>query len=136
MRQEQDQFPYQKKVVTLGGGTGHYHLLRGLVQLNQPEHITAIAGTWDSGGSSGRLRTEMGVLPSGDITQCLIALIENDRKREVAGILLNDRMAEEEGPLKGHSLRNLLDSVAQRRFGGQDRGIDGQSRSTRLYYRQ
>lgn len=54
---------YRQKVVTFGGGTGQFHLLEGLRDLNDNTKITAVAGNWDSGGSSGRLRTELGVLP-------------------------------------------------------------------------
>ena len=88
---------YSQNIVTLGGETSHYALLRGLLELNSPEKITALTGTWDSGGSSGRLRVEMGVLPSGDIRQCLLALIEDEEQRQVAQRLFNDRLADEEG---------------------------------------
>ena len=47
----------------------------GLRELNETKLITSVAGTWDSGGSSGRLRTELGVLPPGDIRRCLLALM-------------------------------------------------------------
>lgn len=115
---------YAQKIVTLGGGTGHYALLRGLVEANQPENITAITGTWDSGGSSGRLRIEMGVLPSGDIRQCLLALMEDEEQRQVAQRLFNERLTETKGPLKGHAIGNLLESQLQRLYQGQDRGMD------------
>lgn len=115
---------YNRRIVTLGGGTGHFALLRGLVDLNQPEQITALTGTWDSGGSSGRLRVEMGVLPSGDIRQCLLALMESPEQRQVAQRLFNDRLADVEGPLKGHAIGNLIESQLQRLYQGQDRGIN------------
>ena len=51
---------YKQKIVTFGGGTGQFHLLSGLRELNDNCLITAVAGSWDSGGSSGRLRTELG----------------------------------------------------------------------------
>lgn len=113
-----------QKIVTLGGGTGHYSLLRGLVEYNLPELITAITGTWDNGGSSGRLRTEMGVLPSGDVRQCLLALMEDESQRLVAQKLFNERFSGLEGPLKGHAIGNLVQSQLQRIYQGQDRGID------------
>lgn len=113
-----------QRIVTLGGGTGHFSLLRGLVETNQPELITAITGTWDNGGSSGRLRTEMGVLPSGDIRQCLLALMEDENQRLVAQKLFNERFNGLEGPLKGHSIGNLIHSQLQRIYQGQDRGTD------------
>lgn len=113
-----------QKIVTLGGGTGHFSLLRGLVDFNEPELITAITGTWDSGGSSGRLRVEMGVLPSGDTRQCLLALMEDDAQRQVAQKLFNERFKETEGPLKGHALGNLIQSQLQLLYQGADRGLD------------
>src|SRR5258707_15861320 len=115
---------HSQKIVTLGGGTGHFSLLRGLVDFNEPEMITAITGTWDSGGSSGRLRVEMGVLPSGDNRQCLLALMEDEDQRRVAQQLFNDRLTDIEGPLKGHAVGNLIDSQLQRIFQGQDRGLN------------
>lgn len=114
----------QQKIVTLGGGTGHFSLLRGLVDANEPELITAITGTWDSGGSSGRLRVEMGVLPSGDTRQCLLALMEDDAQRQVAQKLFNERFKDVDGPLKGHALGNLIQSQLQLLYQGADRGLD------------
>lgn len=113
-----------QKIVTLGGGTGHFSLLRGLVDYNEPEFISAITGTWDSGGSSGRLRVEMGVLPSGDTRQCLLALMEDDAQRQVAQKLFNERFKDTEGPLKGHALGNLIQSQLQLLYQGADRGLD------------
>lgn len=117
-------YPFRQKIVTLGGGTGHFSLLRGLAELNQPDLITAVAGTWDNGGSSGRLRTELGVLPPGDIRQCLLALMENPDQRDVAQKLFDDRLAEVNGPLKGHSLGNLITSRLDHIYKGLDRGTD------------
>ncbi|MEQ8170621.1 MAG: YvcK family protein [Candidatus Eremiobacterota bacterium] len=60
------------KVVVIGGGTGLSTLLRGLKHYT--EHITAIVTVSDDGGSSGRLRKDMGIIPPGDIRNCLVAL--------------------------------------------------------------
>lgn len=117
---------YQQKIVTFGGGTGHFSLLRGLVELNQPELITAVVGTWDSGGSSGRLRTELGVLPPGDIRQCLLALMEDPKQRQVAQKLLEDRLMDIKGPLKGHSLGNLIAARLEQIYKGPDRGTEAE----------
>ncbi|MBI2196688.1 YvcK family protein [Candidatus Daviesbacteria bacterium] len=119
-------YPYQQKIVTFGGGTGHFSLLRGLVELNQPELISAIVGTWDSGGSSGRLRTELGVLPPGDIRQCLLALMEDPKQRQVAQKLFDDRLADIDGPLKGHSLGNLISARLEHIYKGADRGVEAE----------
>ncbi len=115
---------YHQKIVTLGGGTGQFYLLSGLRELNDPALITAVAGNWDSGGSSGRLRTELGVLPPGDLRRCVLALIEDETQRQVAQRLFDDRLAEVAGPLRGHSLGNLISARLDFIFRGQDRGTD------------
>lgn len=117
---------YNQKIVTFGGGTGQFHLLSGLRELNENSKITAIAGTWDSGGSSGRLRTELGVLPPGDIRRCILALMPNQKQRMVAQRLFDDRLVDLNGPLKGHSFGNLLTARLENIFKGQDRGIDAE----------
>jgi len=117
---------YQQKVITFGGGTGQYHLLDGLRELNENKFITAVAGAWDSGGSSGILRTELGVLPPGDIRRCILALMEDPNQRRVAQRLFDDRFEDVAGPLKGHSFGNLLTVRLDNIFKGQDRGIDAE----------
>ncbi len=117
---------YNQKVVTFGGGTGQFHLLSGLRELNNNSQITAVAGSWDSGGSSGRLRTELGVLPPGDIRRCLLALMESDKQRMVAQTLFDDRLEDLSSPLKGHSFGNLLTARLENIYKGQDRGVDAE----------
>ncbi len=119
-------YPYAQKIVTFGGGTGHFSLLRGLVELNQPDFISAVVGTWDSGGSSGRLRTELGILPPGDFRQCLLALMEDTKQRQVAQKLFDDRLEEISGPLKGHSLGNLITARLEHIYKGADRGTEAE----------
>lgn len=119
-------YPYQQKIITFGGGTGHFSLLRGIVELNQPELITVAVGTWDSGGSSGRLRTEVGILPPGDIRQCLLALMEDPKQRSVAQKLFDDRLQDLNGPLKGHSLGNLIAARLEQIYKGPDRGVEAE----------
>ena len=63
-------------IVAIGGGTGLSVLLRGLKEYTQ--HITAIIGVADDGGSSGRLRREMGIIPPGDFRNCIVALSDED----------------------------------------------------------
>src|SRR3989339_1586400 len=109
---------FKQKIVTLGGGTGQFHLLSGLRELNENSLITAIAGTWDSGGSSGRLRTELGVLPPGDIRRCILALMPNEKQRMVAQRLFDDRLNDLTGPLKGHSFGNLITARLENIYGG------------------
>jgi len=120
------QSKYKEKIVTFGGKTGHFQLLNGLKKFNDTSLITAVVGTWDSGGSSGILRTELGVLPPGDIRGCLLALMEDDEQQKVAQRLFDDRLKEVTGPLKGHSLGNLIGVRLDRIFHGQDRGTDAE----------
>jgi uncharacterized cofD-like protein len=117
---------YSQKIVTFGGKTGHFQLLNGLKKLNDASLITAVVGTWDSGGSSGVLRSELGVLPPGDIRACLLALMEDDEQQRVAQRLFDDRLEEAVGPLKGHSLGNLIGVRLDHIFHGQDRGTDAE----------
>jgi uncharacterized cofD-like protein len=106
-----------KKVVTIGGGTGSFTLLSGLKKY--PVNISAIVSMADDGGSTGVLRDELGVLPPGDVRQCLVALSDSSENlRE----LMNYRF--EEGGLKGHSFGNLFLSVLEKTSGGFEKGID------------
>lgn len=89
------------KIVAIGGGTGLYTLLRGLKKFDLD--ITAIVSTSDSGGSSGILRDEYGILPPGDIRKCLIALSESE---EILRNLFSYRF--NKGSLKGHAFGNLF----------------------------
>ncbi len=89
------------EIVAIGGGTGLSTLLSGLKSYTR--NITAIVTVTDEGGSSGRLRVEWGVLPPGDIRNCMVALAENDSS---LNRILNFRF--DRGELKGHSLGNLI----------------------------
>jgi len=120
------QSKFKSKIVTFGGKTGHFQLLNGLKKYNDASLITAVVGTWDSGGSSGVLRSELGVLPPGDIRACLLALMEDEAQQHVAQRLFDDRLREVVGPLKGHSLGNLIGVRLDHIFHGQDRGTDAE----------
>jgi len=120
------QSKYKQNLVTFGGKTGHFQLLNGLKKYNDTASITAVVGTWDSGGSSGILRSELGVLPPGDIRACLLALMEDDIQQRIAQRLFDDRLKEVTGPLKGHSLGNLIGVRLDHIFHGQDRGTDAE----------
>lgn len=108
-----------KKVVTIGGGTGSYTVLRGLREF--PLDITAVVSMFDSGGSSGVLRDEFGVLPPGDVRRCLVALSEGSRA-EILRELFNYRF-ENGGSLKGHSFGNLFLVALSNIYGGDLEGI-------------
>lgn len=90
------------KTVAIGGGTGLSVLLKGLKHYTS--NITAAVTVGDDGGSSGRLREEFGVVPVGDIRNCIVALADEEETMET---LFNYRFRQGEG-LKGHSLGNLL----------------------------
>jgi uncharacterized cofD-like protein len=96
------------RVVTLGGGTGMAALLRALkreaARARDPWNLTAIVTVADDGGSSGRLREELGGIPPGDLRNCLSALAREDG---LVNELLNYRF-KGSGALAGHSLGNLM----------------------------
>lgn len=125
-RMKRPRVKFKQKIVTFGGKTGHFQLLNGLKKLNDTSLITAVVGTWDSGGSSGVLRSELGILPPGDVRACLLALMEDDEQQRVAQRLFDDRLKEVNGPLKGHSLGNLIGVRLDHIFHGQDRGTDAE----------
>lgn len=89
------------KIVAIGGGTGLSTLLRGLKSFST--NITAIVTVGDDGGSSGRLREELKVVPPGDIRNCIAALSDEE---EVLTSVFQYRF--KDGSLKGHSLGNLF----------------------------
>lgn len=89
------------RITALGGGTGLASLLRGLKRT--PAELTAIVTVADDGGSSGRLRRELGVLPPGDIRNCLVALADDE---SLMGRLFQHRFAD--GDLSGHPFGNLF----------------------------
>src|SRR3989338_11480650 len=92
-----------KKVVVIGGGTGVFTVLSGLKKY--PYELCAIVSMSDSGGSTGLLREEFGILPPGDIRRALVALSYSDNK--ILSELFNYRFEQGTG-LKGHSMGNLL----------------------------
>jgi len=106
-----------KNVVTIGGGTGSFVLLSGLK--NYPVHLSAIVSMADDGGSTGVLRDELGVLPPGDIRQCLVALSDSSEKMRE---LMNYRF--ERGTLKGHNFGNLLLSALEKINKGFLKGLE------------
>lgn len=108
------------RMVAIGGGTGLASLLRGLKQLTR--HVTAIVTVMDDGGSSGRLRQELKMLPPGDIRNCLIALAEDESR---ISRLFDHRFSS--GELKGHSLGNLVLVGLQEMTGSFDKAIEEMS---------
>ncbi len=93
---------HKPRIVSIGGGTGLSTLLRGLKK--HDTHPSAIVTVTDDGGSSGRLREELGVLPPGDIRNCMIALSEDEH---LMSRLFRFRF-NSEGGLHNHSFGNLF----------------------------
>ena len=106
-----------KKVVVIGGGTGSFTVLRGLKK--HEVDLSAIVSMADDGGSTGVLRDELGVLPPGDVRQCLVAL--SDSSRLMRG-LMNYRF--ENGGLGGHSFGNLLLSALEKVTGSFEKAVE------------
>ena len=107
-----------KKVVTVGGGTGSYTLLMGLKKYDDLD-ISAIVSMADDGGSTGRLRDELGVLPPGDVRQCLVALSEHTH---TVRALMNYRF--EDGGLQGHSFGNIFLAALEKVAGSFVSGVE------------
>ncbi len=98
----------KNKIVTIGGGTGSFTLLTELKELPNVE-ITAVVAMSDSGGSTGRLRVDMGVLPAGDVRQALVAL---SRSPETLRKLFTYRYSA--GDMQGHTFGNLFLSTLEK----------------------
>lgn len=95
--------------VVIGGGTGSFTVLSGLKHYAQD--ITALVNMADDGGSTGQLRDELGALPPGDVRQCLVALSNSPKVRE----LFNYRF--EDGSLSGHAFGNLFLTALEKMSG-------------------
>jgi uncharacterized cofD-like protein len=91
------------KIVAIGGGTGLSTLLRGLKQYTA--NLTAIVTVADDGGSSGRLRRTLGVLPPGDFRNCIAALADDE---SLITQLFQYRFGRGDNILEGHSFGNLF----------------------------
>src|SRR5580704_15145816 len=89
----------RKNIVVIGGGTGTFTVLSGLKKY--PVKLTAIVAMSDSGGSTGTLRDELGVLPPGDVVRCLVALSSSDALMRT---LMDYRF--DNGKLQGHRFGN------------------------------
>ena len=106
-----------KNIVVIGGGTGTFTVLSGLKRY--PYNLAAIVTMSDDGGSTGMLRDELGVLPPGDVRQCIVALSSSDKLMRT---LMNYRF--DNGKLKGHSFGNLLLSALEKITGSFDEAVE------------
>src|ERR671933_2654089 len=113
------------RVVAFGGGTGLPVLLRGLK--DRTGNLTAVVTVADDGGSSGRLRQELGVAPPGDVKNCLVALAGRKQLAEV----FNYRF-EGGGELSDHSVGNIIIAALSDIAGGFCEGVEQAARFLRI----
>ena len=118
---QQRQLERGPRIVALGGGTGLSTLLRGLKHYTM--NLTAVVTVADDGGSSGKLRGELGILPPGDIRNCLVALADTEPMMES---LFQHRF--DRGSLKGHSFGNLLIGALTEMLGDFEKGVQEASK--------
>jgi uncharacterized cofD-like protein len=104
------------KIAVIGGGTGSFTLLSSLK--NHTAEIAALVNMADDGSSTGVLRDELGVLPPGDIRQCLVALSREPRIRDLFSYRFD------EGSLKGHAFGNLFLAALERMTGDFAAGVE------------
>jgi uncharacterized cofD-like protein len=116
-----------KKIVTIGGGTGQSLLLSAIRDISGIE-ISSIVSMFDSGGSTGRLIKEFGILPPGDIMKCVLALSPN---REGLEEFLKYRF-EKNSKLRGHSLGNLLLLILNQYSGNFVKGVEALSEALQI----
>lgn len=107
----------KKKIVVIGGGTGSFVTLSGLK--NYPYDLSAIVTMMDDGGSTGKLRDQLGVLPPGDLRQCLIAL---SNAPDIWRKLFAYRF--ESGDLQGHNFGNILLSALEKVSDSYDEAVE------------
>src|SRR5829696_752860 len=113
------------RVVAFGGGTGLPVLLRGF--RDRVGDLVAVVAVTDDGGSSGRLRQELGVAPPGDVRNCLVALAGRRRLAEV----FNYRF-EAPGDLNDHSVGNIIIAALADMAGGFSEGVEQAARFLRI----
>jgi uncharacterized cofD-like protein len=105
-------------VVTIGGGSGQFALLSGLRDLEEIK-ITAVVSMVDSGGSTGRLRDELGILPPGDVLKCILALSPH---HDIARIIFLKRFIKDRR-LQGHNAGNMLLTMISQYTGSFPTGV-------------
>lgn len=110
----------RRRLRFIGGGTGLFTVLSGFRGQGGDADLAAVVSMMDSGGSTGRLRVEFGLLPPGDVRKCLVAL--SDAPRDL--LALFEHRFESGGHLQGHSLGNLVLSAAKTIAGGEYAAIE------------
>ncbi len=116
------------RVVVIGGGHGLATLLRGMKKFTH--NLTAIVTVADDGGSSGRLRDSFGILPPGDIRNCLAALSSDE---DLISQLFQYRYTGSEGKLEGHSFGNLFISALSEITGSFEEAVAESGRVLSVY---
>ena len=111
-----------KRIVVIGGGTGTYSVLSALKE--RPVFLSAIISMSDDGGSTGVLREEFGILPTGDVRRALIAL--SNHPNELLSKLFTYRFSE--GGLNGHNFGNLIITALERICGNFEKALEEASR--------
>ena len=104
------------KIAVIGGGTGSFTVLSGLK--NYTRKIVALVNMADDGGSTGKLRDELGALPPGDVRQCLVALSRTPELRD----LFNYRF--DGGSLSGHAFGNLFLTALEKMTGDFGKAVE------------
>ena len=116
----------KRTITVIGGGTGSFSILSGLKHHDELA-IHSIVTMMDSGGDSGRLRDEFGVLPPGDARRCLIALSEESQLlRDLLDFRFND------APLEDRNLGNLILLALTKRLGSERQAIDAFGRLLKI----
>lgn len=119
-----------KNIVVIGGGTGTYTVLTGLKKY--PElSLKAIVGVTDSGGSTGKLRDEFGILPVGDFRQAIVALSEEGNGENLLRDLFLYRFEKGSG-LAGHNFGNLLLTALTDILGSEAKAITAAGKILRI----
>jgi len=113
------------RVVVVGGGTGTYQVLSGLKKY--PNKLSAIISMCDSGGSTGRLRKELGVLPPGDIRRAILALSDLPFAQNTLEELFDFRFKKGQN-LRNHSVGNILLAALTQITGSMDKAIEEAAR--------
>lgn len=108
-------------ITVVGGGTGLSTLLRGMKYISN--NCTAVVTSADDGGSSGRLRKELGIIPPGDLRNCLTALADREPLME----RLMQYRFKGDSPLAGHCFGNLFIAAMAEAEGGMEEGLEATS---------
>jgi uncharacterized cofD-like protein len=116
--------PNEIKIAVIGGGTGSFTLLSSLK--HHTSQLAAVVNMVDDGGSTGVLRDELGALPPGDVRQCLVALSDSPKIRD----LFNYRF--DEGTFQGHAFGNLLLTALEKMTGNFSEAVETASEILRI----